>query len=135
VTRAIGADTIERWLASRRCRAERITEDTWRTTYRGQKGRLPLIIRLDPAGHLAVAVAPVLPSPESEAQAAVLYRRLLELNQTLLMAKYSIDDDLDVVLSAEYPTADLDESEFHDALDALAYYADEHLESLRALSR
>jgi hypothetical protein len=50
------------------------------------------------------------------------------------MAKFSIDDDLDVVLSVEYPTQHLDRSEFDDALDVLSYYADRHYEELRKLA-
>ena len=53
--------------------------------------------------------------------------------QSLLMAKFSIDDDLDVVLSVEYALAELDRSEFDDALDVLSYYADRHYDELRGL--
>ena len=42
-------------------------------------------------------------------------------------------DDLDVVLSVEYPSEELDRSEFDDALDVLSYYADRHYDELRAL--
>jgi hypothetical protein len=49
------------------------------------------------------------------------------------MAKFSIDDDLDVVLSVEYPSGDLDKSEFEDALAALSHYADQYAAELTAL--
>jgi len=51
------------------------------------------------------------------------------------MAKFSIDDDLDVVLSVEYPTAELDTSEFRDAVDVLTYYADRYHDELTGLAK
>jgi hypothetical protein len=83
-------------------------------------------VRVDPAGFLTFTVIPYLRSPTEPDKAAALYEALLRLNHSLVMAKFSIDDDLDVLLSVEYPVANLDRSEFDDALDALAYYADRH---------
>ena len=80
------------------------------------------------------AVLPFLRSPEAQETADALYEKLLELNQQLMMAKFSIDDDLDIALSVEYPTADLDRSELDDALDTLTYYADKHYLELKALA-
>ncbi len=91
-------------------------------------------MRIDPAGFVVFAIVPYLRSPEEPERAAALYARLLELNQTLLMAKFSIDDDLDVVLSVEYALPDLDRSEFDDALDVLSYYADRHYDELRRIA-
>ncbi|WP_375183504.1 YbjN domain-containing protein [Marinobacter sp.] len=90
-------------------------------------------VRLDPVGYVCFAIVPFVKSPEAQDKSGRLYQRLLELNQTLLMAKFSIDDDLDVVLSVEYPSEELDRSEFDDALDVLSYYADRHYDELRAL--
>lgn len=114
---------------------ERISEDTWRSHFRGRFTSFPFFVRVDPAGYVCFAIVPFLRSPEGEGKSAALYERLLTLNQSLLMAKFSIDDDLDVVLSVEYPCQDLDRSEFDDALDVLSYYADEHYRELQALSR
>lgn len=112
---------------------DRISDDTWRTHFRGRNASFPVYVRLDPEGYVCFAIVPFVKSPDDVAKAAALYRRLLELNQSLLMAKFSIDDDLDVVLSVEYPSDELDRSEFDDALDVLSYYADKHYEELRAL--
>ena len=38
-----------------------------------------------------------------------------------------------MVLSVEHPIAEIDRSEFADALDVLGFYADQHLDALRAL--
>lgn len=113
---------------------DRINEDTWRSHFRGKCASFPFFVRIDPAGYVCFAIVPFLKSPEDQERSAKLYDRLLELNQSLLMAKFSIDDDLDVVLSVEYPSEQLDRSEFDDALDVLSYYADRHYDELRALT-
>jgi hypothetical protein len=112
---------------------DRISEDTWRSHFRGKNTSLPFFVRIDPAGYLVFAIVPFLKSPEEQAKSEKLYDRLLRLNQSLIMAKFSIDDDLDVVLSVEYPTTTLDKSELDDALDSLSYYADRYHPELRAL--
>lgn len=130
----VDADTVERLLAAGGWRCERITEDTWRSRFRGRSGSFPFFVRIDPNGYLTFAIVPYLKTPEDPTLAIALYDRLLSLNHELLMAKLSIDDDLDVVLSVEYPTEDLDQSEFDDALDVLTHYADEHFAELKALA-
>jgi len=42
------------------------------------------------------------------------------------MAKFSVDEEGDVVLSVEYRLANLDPSEIRDAVDVLSFYADKH---------
>lgn len=125
--------TIEGLLRSGGWPCDRITDDTWRSHFRGRTASFPFYVRIDPEGYITLAIVPFLRAPENDDLAARLYARLLELNQELLMAKFSIDDDLDVVLSVEYPTVELDRSEWEDALDALSYYADRHYDELRRL--
>ncbi len=129
----IDPETVEKQLARGGWRFDRITEDTWRGRFRGRTGTFPLLVRIDPEGYLTFAIVPYLKSPEECGRAHALYDRLLTLNQTLLMAKFGIDDDLDVVLSVEYPTRELDPSEFADALDVLSYYANLYYEELATL--
>lgn len=126
--------TIAALLQDRGWPCDRISDDTWRSHFRGRHGSFAFFVRLDPQGYVCFAIVPLLKSPEDHGKAARLYRRLLELNQALLMAKFSIDDDLDVVLSVEYPSQELDRSEFDDALDVLSYYADRHYADLRAIA-
>ncbi len=127
-------DTIRSVLTEGGWPCDRIADDTWRSHFRGRSASFPFYVRLDPKGYLCFAIVPFLKSPEDAQKAAQLYQRLLELNQSLLMAKFSIDDDLDVVLSVEYPSGELDRSEFDDAIDVLSYYADRHYDELRALA-
>ncbi|MFW6067932.1 MAG: YbjN domain-containing protein [Myxococcota bacterium] len=130
---ALDGPTIESLLREGGWPCDRITPDTFRSHFKGRRASFPFFVRLDPGGYLTFAIVPFLRTPEDEAAAERLYRRLLELNQELLMAKFSIDDDLDVVLSVEYPSGEMDRSEWDDALDSLAYYADRHYDELRAL--
>jgi len=127
-------DLIEALLTKGGWPYDRISDDTWRSHFRGRRVSFPFYLRVDPEGFITFAVVPFLKSPGDEDCAERLYRRLLELNQSILMAKFSLDDDLDVVLSVEYPMADLDPSEFDDAVDVLSYYANEHYDELRLLS-
>ena len=109
-----------------------IANDTWRA-HLGAAGRsFPLLVRAH-AGYVTFAIVPVFKTPEDSTRAAALYYELLRLNQVLMFAKFSIDDDLDVVLSVEYPLGTLDPSEVSDALAALAHYADVHYAHLSTL--
>lgn len=127
-------DTLRSLLEEGGWPCDRISEDTWRSHFRGRNAAFPFYVRFDPQGYVCFVIVPFVKTPEDAEKAAALYQRLLELNQSLLMAKFSIDDDLDVVLSVEYPSGELDRSEFDDALDVLSFYADRHYEELRALA-
>ena len=129
----LDANTVKDLLVKGGWPCDRIATDVWRSHFRGKRASFPFYVRLDEAGFVNFAIVPFLKSPEDPTAQHKLHQRLLELNHTLLMAKFSIDDDLDVLLSVEYPTAELDESEFTDALDVLGYYADRHYDELRAL--
>lgn len=129
----IDEETLPRMLKDGGWACDRIADDTWRSHFRGRNSSFPFFVRIDPAGYLLFAIVPFLKSPEDQKKSSALYDRLLKLNQSLIMAKFSIDDDLDVVLSVEYPTTTLDKSELDDALDSLSYYADRYYPELREL--
>jgi hypothetical protein len=127
-------ESLEAFLREGGWKFVRLTPDTWRIRFRRSTRTFPILVRLDPDGWLVLAIVPYFSSPEDAEVAQALYERLLQLNQVLFLAKFSIDDDLDVVLSVEYPTSELDRSELRDALDALGYYADLHFEELVAIA-
>ena len=52
--------------------------------------------------------------------------RLLELNREMNLAKFSLDEDGDVILSVEYPLADLNPSEVKDAIELLSFYTEKY---------
>jgi hypothetical protein len=112
----------------------RIAPDTWRVRFHGHAGTFPLLVRGGSQGVITFAIVPYLRSPRSVGRAGPLYQRLLELNHRMLLAKFCIDDDLDVVLSAEWPVADMDRSEFADAIDVVTYYADRFFGELEPLA-
>ena len=49
------------------------------------------------------------------------------------MAKFSVDEDGDVILSVEYRIENLDPSEVRDALDVLSFYAEKYRADLQAV--
>ncbi len=127
-------DGIKHVLAGEGYEVRRIAELTYRGQLRAGHRTLTFHIHVDPAGYVTCAVIPFLRSPEDAALAHRLYQRMMALNQQLMMAKLSIDDDLDVVLSVEYPSATLDDSELADAIRVLAYYADQHIDELTEIA-
>lgn len=136
MTEPIDAATLEGYLEAGGWRMKRIAAQTWRGRVKtARAGRqFPVLVHQDVAeGFLTCAIVPLVRTPEEGGYAHALYTRLLELNQVFFMAKLSIDDDLDVVLSVEYPTGDLDQSELLDALQALSYYADVHHDELQRI--
>jgi hypothetical protein len=132
---SLEGDAIRELLGSNGWPCDRITKDTWRSHFRGKRSSFPFYVRLDPAGFITFTVMPFVRSPQDPTKAGALYEALLRLNHSLVMAKFSIDDDLDVILSVEHPVATLDRSEFDDALDVLAYYSDLHYDELSRLAR
>lgn len=127
-------DGIKHVLAGEGYEVRRIAELTYRGQLRAGERHLNFHLRVDPAGYVICAIVPFLKSPEDASHAHRLYLRMMSLNQQLMMAKLSIDDDLDVVLSVEYPSAELDDSELADAVRILAYYADQHSDELTELA-
>lgn len=113
---------------------EPVGESSARSRFRGEAKVFPLLVLVDRT-YLSLAIVPFSRLPHDEARAERAMRRLLELNREMHFAKFSVDDDGDVVLSAEYPLADLDASEIRDALDVLTFYADRHFAEIDGLVR
>jgi hypothetical protein len=81
-----------------------------------------------PQRHLTYATFAVIPFAKlpDEDGGDLLVDRLLVLNREMNLAKFSVDEDGDVILSVEYPLADLDPSEVRDAVDVLSFYAEKY---------
>ncbi len=112
---------------------ERVDHNTWRSGFRGDKNSFRFYIRLS-EHWIFYTIVPFVVAPKRPEQEMRLYRRLLELNRDINMAKFAIDDDHDVVLTVELPVENLVYSEFKDALDALSFYADKHYVELLNLA-
>lgn len=129
-------DTVRALLRDEGWPYEKLTANLWRSHFAlgPGEGTLPLLVRFDAdAAMVRFAVAPIARSPEDPAAAARLYEALLSLNREMRLAKFAIDDDLDVLLTAEYPVTALDRSEFVDGLEVVAHYARSHRGLLRDL--
>jgi hypothetical protein len=92
--------------------------DAWRGTFPVEGRSFRFLLSLEP-GWLRFAVVPLVAGVADDGGC----RRLLELNRDLLLCKLALEADGSVALRCELPTADLDFSEFREALDALRRYA------------
>jgi hypothetical protein len=112
---------------------QRLGEGTARCSFRGEKRTFSFFVHHD-GSYVSMAAVPYLRLPAHDAQCQKLMDHLLHLNREINFAKFSVDDDGDVVLSVEYPLADMDPSELRDALDVLTFYADKYWAELDALA-
>jgi Putative bacterial sensory transduction regulator len=101
-----------------------VSEVTMRSRFRSGDRIFPVFVHLEPE-YATFAVIPFARLPTDES-GDVLADRLLVLNREMNLAKFSVDEDGDVILSVEYPLADLDPSEVRDAIDVLSFYAEKY---------
>lgn len=113
---------------------EDVSENTMRSLFRSASKVLPLFIHLE-ASFVTFAVIPFSRLPDDGDGIDLVVEKLLRLNREINMAKFSVDEDGDVILSVEYPLKDLDPSEVRDAVDVLSFYADKYLAEVSALSQ
>jgi hypothetical protein len=126
-------DEIRACLESDGWPVEILAETTMRSQFRGAGKTFTFFVHIDPL-FVTFAVVPFGRIPQDADVAEVLMRRLLKLNREMNLAKFSIDDDADVLLSVEYRLQDLDPSEVRDAVDVLSFYADKFYAEVRSLS-
>ena len=112
---------------------EMLSESTLRSRFRSLDRIFPLFIHVEPL-FVTFAATPYAKLPEDPDTADELMSRLLRLNRDINLAKYSVDDDGDVILSAEYRIEHLDPSEIRDAVDVLSFYANKHHADVHALA-
>ncbi len=104
---------------------ERISENDFRTGFRGDVSVFRITVRLV-ENWVYFSISPFVVAPQDPDCERKLYKHLLHLNHEINMAKFTIDQDGDVILTVELPSEQLDYSEFSDALGALSYYADDN---------
>ncbi|MDC0748437.1 MULTISPECIES: YbjN domain-containing protein [Polyangium] len=126
-------DEIRAVLEAQGWPVERLSEATLRSRFRSKDRIFPLFVHLEPL-FVTFAVIPYARLPEDPDSAEALMTRLLKLNREINLAKYSVDDDGDIILSVEYRIEHLDPSEIRDAVDVLSFYADKHHEDVHKLS-
>jgi hypothetical protein len=127
-------DEIRACLMSDGWPVEVVSEATLRSRFRSGDRIFPLYVHLEKDERYATfAVIPFSRLPDED-DGDALAERLLVCNREMNMAKFSVDEDGDVVLSVEYPLADLDPSEVRDALDVLSFYAERYRDEVKAVS-
>jgi hypothetical protein len=107
-----------------------VSDVTIRSYFRSGERIFPLFIHLEPE-YVTFAVIPFVKLPRTE-EDSLLIERLLRFNRDMNMAKFSVDEDGDVVLCVEYRVEDLDPSEVRDAVDVLSFYTDKYRAELLA---
>jgi hypothetical protein len=88
-----------------------------------QKPIPPFFVRVT-ENWLLLAIVPVI--PHEARRPSDLSRRLLAVNRDIRLAKFSYDEDNDVVLNAELPTESLDPSEVRDAVGRMVRYVEHY---------
>jgi hypothetical protein len=107
-----------------------VSDVTLRSRFRSGDRIFPLFVHLEPE-YATFAVIPFVRLPTDES-GDLLAERLLVLNREINLAKFSVDEDGDVILSVEYPLADLDPSEVRDAVDVLSFYTEKYRAEVEA---
>jgi hypothetical protein len=127
------AEKVEQYLQQQGWPVTRIASGTLRSSFRGANATYPLVVQFE-EGWVKLMVLPIARMPADASKAEVLYERLLRLNGEIMLARFSLDEDGDVLLSVEFPQDDLDPSEIHDSLDVLTYYAEKHAPELKQIT-
>lgn len=120
---AMTRDQIRACLAQDGWPVEEVSDTTLRSGFRGKTRIFPVIVHVTKST-VSFAIVPYVHAPEEPDMADELFRKLLHYNREMNLAKFSVDEDDDVVLSVEYRLRDLDPSEVRDAIDVISFYAD-----------
>jgi len=131
----LSATELEQYLGHAGWSYQRIDPHVLGLAFRGKAATFPFFVRLT-ADWIFFTIIPFVPTPNKDEHALFrVYRRLLELNREINLAKFALDEEGDVVLTVELPTESVSPSELDDALAALCLYADAHYVELRDLAR
>ena len=122
---AFAPETLKEYFERYEWSYQQVSESDFRTVFRGDVSSFTINVRIA-ADWVYFSIAPFVVTPKDTECERKLYKRLLQLNHEINMAKFTVDSDGDVILTVELPSESLDYSEFSDALGALAYYADDN---------
>ena len=112
---------------------ELLSDATLRSGFKGSARSFLLFVHIE-ATYVTFAVIPFVRLPPEAEAADEVARQLLRLNREINMAKFSVDEDGDVVLSVEYRLEDLDPSEVRDAVDVLSLYTEKYHAEVKQLA-
>jgi hypothetical protein len=124
---------LEAALAEDKWPFEKLDANTWRSGFRSEgKDPFRFFLRMT-QNWLVLTIVPYVVAPDNDADSLALFRRMLELNREITLAKLAIDKR-DVILTVELPLENLQVSQLKDGLDALVYYANLHHTELSSLA-
>jgi hypothetical protein len=127
-------EQILEYLQANQWPVERLSGNSARSRFAGKTRSFPFFVHADTT-YLTLLCVPYARLPGEESRANALMDRLLGINRELMLAKFAVDDDGDVVLSVEYPLGDLQASELRDALNVLSFYAEKHWDEVASMAR
>lgn len=130
-------EEVERYLLADGWPCQTLDENTFISGFSAQdhekeQERFRLFVRVTD-DWLCLTIVPFVTAPAEQAAAQALYRRLLELNHELTLAKFALDER-NVILTVELPLEELSPSQLRDGLDAIVYYANAHYAELLSLT-
>lgn len=125
-------EQVRSYMASSGWPIQPLRPTTFRTSYRGQHRTVSFFVH-DESLFLVLAAVPYARLPADPALAQALMQQLLRWNREMNLAKFSVDDDGDVVLSIEYRLAHLGPQLLGETLDVLSFYADSLWPQVQAL--
>ena len=130
-------DEVERYLLADGWPCQTLDDSTFISGFSArdqerEQERFRLFVRVT-EDWLCLTIVPFVTAPAEQSAAQVLYRRLLELNHELTLAKFAIDAQ-NVILTVELPLEELSPSQLRDGLDAIVYYANAHYAELLSLT-
>jgi hypothetical protein len=121
--------TIEQYLQDLSISYERLEERLWRTGFRGDVKDIDMQIRL--ADTVLIVISPFVNAPRKNRLG--IYKRLLELNMDIMLAKFGIDSEGDVYLMTEVLTDSLTVEQFEQAVMTVASLHDQYYGQIVAL--
>lgn len=112
---------LEAWLKADGWPLERLDANTWRTGFAADGTSYRLFVKTT-ANWLVLTIVPFVQLPEDDAQSLATFRRMLELNREITLAKLAVNGR-DVILTVELTLAGIDWPHLKDGVDAITYYA------------
>jgi hypothetical protein len=127
-------EQLERMLTDDGWPFEKLDDHTWRSGFKSE-GQEPfrMFVRTT-SNWLVLTIVPFVTAPADDADALALFRRMLELNREITLAKLALDKR-DVILTVELPLEGLQASQLKDGLDAMVFYANSHHAELSSLAK
>ncbi len=124
---------LETWLKADGWPVTRLDDNTWRTGFSAEGVSYRLFVKVT-ANWLVLTIVPFVTLPADDAKSLAAFRRMLEVNRDMTLAKLAVDRR-DVILTVELTLEGLDWPRIKDGIDAITYYAGTYHAELSALTK